>query len=354
MQICVPSALKTAINTLSSPGRLIKFSSFDTIANLLIAFEIFLAIYGLILSWKMQKGIPDLIEDKQHSLVFPVYVSWIVVLIKLTCAFCVVLFRFVKQILDEDIKDRNKTKLALCTEGLCRAQKLRIMRTNFSADILVIVFLIFFMAIPLFFDTGFPKLDTQDQLITIQSYLRSRNQTSCLEFYHQLLPYSYVMQIFTCVAFGLIVKHSLICSELDYTLQSRLFESSFVPNTDSYISWLHHSRELRTVIATGLLLVAVFYFAIYTGFLSPLMWVPFTLSDDAVQMFESEIPPCNKALLSCAILLLLVDGGVMSLPWTAKSIIANQARMKHRLLGKRPWTYLTVPRKKVVLSLTFF
>jgi hypothetical protein len=354
----VGKKLQMLVDVFASPNHLLRLPYFGMISTSLTSVQVLLAVYSILLVEIHQRCFADLVAEKEYDLLWPIIVSWLLVLFQFTYAGLMVCCRCYKQMQSNDLVSENRTRLGLCTEGLCKAQKLRIHKTNVMVDFLTLFWvlgltILMFMTIP---STRFELGNNPpDKSAIEQSYLRDHNYTLCPDFYYDIVPFGMAQIWFLGIVAGLVLKQSVLCSDLDYTSQSRALEKSMNlrPESETCMSTWIQLSEQRVFISTIILIFEALCFFSFAATLCPYFWSPAQLDEKGLRALHTFLSYSYIIIAAFAGILFLVDGGVLLLPRNLR-ILRDPVHRSKFDLRHWPWELLSIPRKKVVLALQFF
>lgn len=205
--------------------------------------------------------------------------------------------RYFLKIRYQDKSDANRAKLAMCTPGLCMAQKRRILKTNFGIDMVV---LIFETSIIILQFTLFHECSLDNECIipcTLQAWIPA-------------LPFF----IFTVL--DVLLKTSFASSEFDYCIQSQQMEAHL--HNKKLKGWLSnwfYLTEKRQQLSVAFCLIFVI-FVIIEGFILVVV-----VSEYYLPLYIG----WGVQLYAMGAVLLIIDGGVILLPWTVYTLMKDSS-----------------------------
>jgi hypothetical protein len=358
--------------------QILRYSHFVGLSWFFLSIEIALAIYSILLSMSTGQCFQDILEGSDAALLAPVILGWIMLLSKLLYCFLVACYRFFCRICRETIGEANRTKLALCTEGLCQAQKERIRKTNFALDLILLCWI---TSMYIFRFASAPDCIYQELIPTPDSFIGCG---AC-----EAVSWGFTMLACGGLFAGIMVKYFIVACECDFTIQSQLLERELLLQEsnirNSVLRWLS-SPEARQVIMN---VVAFVFCMIYLGGSALVFSYGFSRFQQNSQRFYNVVTSIAwfvRAFDAFTVGWLMID---VVLPWTAWGLYSqskavdqsrpdfaagmrskhpikfsvrqdsqlppflDNSRSKHRIRSKllRPFGLMSMSRKKIILAL---
>ena len=341
------------IQLFTNPNRLMDSSRFVEFAILVAVTELVIAVYAVGLSLMKGKCFLDLINISDLPVMLPVLFGWVIFYVKTIYFFCVAYHGFYHRARKVTTESTNRTKLAMCTRGLLEAQKSRIRKTNIVFDIWVLMWILAMVIFRaksepgcVYWEIGAPNL-----------------MVGCATC--EALSWGLLMFACSSIFAGLVIKYFIIASFHDYTIQSQkmellLAEEKAGGQIKSPITRWFLLAEGRQVLVVKIGIVLVFWYIV--GSACVFTWGFFAnyLDEVGLKRVTLIITWFVRAFDTFAVILVVADGGMILLPWTAYQIFLESknkfqaVRRERALRGRQHLAVLSLPRKKVIIALSVF
>uniref|UniRef100_A0A7S0HCV8 Heterokaryon incompatibility domain-containing protein n=1 Tax=Hanusia phi TaxID=3032 RepID=A0A7S0HCV8_9CRYP len=242
--------------------------------------------------------------------------------------------RMLTRMFKQSLLDANRNLLALCTPQLCKAQKQRIQGLNTLTDIGILIWLCIVLVM---------YAEFQSSQSTTCNYQQDYGSgyagvTSCVICSLQPLVAAYAC--FLGVSVGIILKTVVLASHGDFTLQSRVLENILMNRSkfkNAIWIWLTCS-EVRQL---------------YSATLAGVVFVPALLLilGGYVVVPGSAQGALASILFAISAIILVVDGGVIFLPWR---IVSSLFLSGESIVSLDITSMASRPQRKVVASFLWF
>eukprot|EP00960_Hanusia_phi_P058494 763908-Hanusia_phi.AAC.1 len=264
--------------------------------------------------------------------------------------------RMVSRMYSQSLLDANRNLLSLCTKELCQAQKFRIQGLNILTDVGI---LIWFVIVAVMYSMFLAQSSSTQQCVDYTDDAPGMVQNSCIICELQPLVAAYAC--FLGVSVGTILKTVVLASHGDFTLQSRVLENVYYnPKNIKNMFWIwitcSELRQLYSATLSGLLFLPALF----------LILVGYGAFPSAAQVFIAPL------ILVVTFAILIIDGGIIYLPWRIFSSLFTRFALTSLPLsklsqmsrstgetvkpfwGRRVVSMESRPQRKVVASFLWF
>jgi hypothetical protein len=322
----MPCFLRAAFDFLASPNHIAKYP----VSVILAHISSFLWIAILIGSIMVNKSSTRCKDEKDNGEKAAYMLAVSLALPLLVYLFISIVCRYFRSIGSIRQSDANRAKLAICTPGLCRAQKKRIAKSNMVIDLIVCFF---------------------ESAVIIARFSSLWNH--CTDDNRCIIPCELQIWITPCLSFfifaamAVFLKSTLVSSEFDYCVESRVFETYQFKDVASnpLFRWIY-STELRQRFAIPLCIL----------FVGTMIIESTTLTLAVTGWDHSTFRGWGIQALTMSGILLAVDGGIVFLPGTIYSFLRTSYSGSTRRTGilefvRSPLLLKNLPRRKAVVML---
>jgi hypothetical protein len=235
--------------------------------------------------------------------------------------------RYFLRIRYQSTYDANRTKLAMCTPGLCSAQKQRISKTNLGIDAITFV------------------CESMTLVMQFTFFLECSPESDCI-VPCVLQPWIPSLPFFVFAVQGIMLKTCLVCSEFDYCVQSQTMEA-FLNRArvkGCLSTWLY-LIEKRQQISVPLCLL-----------FSPIIIIEGGIVAIFIKKWDLKVfhyIGMNIYVMGAA---LLVSDGVILLPWALYTHFQKSRSKRDKAalsIWRRPFNSRNLPFRKAVPLLFF-
>ncbi|EKX31153.1 hypothetical protein GUITHDRAFT_149478 [Guillardia theta CCMP2712] len=306
-------------------------SKFILIARAIACFKLVSLAYFLVWSYGSHQCFRDLTGFASLVVFLPFFACLALFAVEVLFWMFSLYKKMLTRMYTQSLLDANRNLLSLCTPELCMAQKLRIRGLNVLTDVGILIWLIIVCAMY----AEFERSQATTQCI-YDAKLGEPN--SCVICSLQPLVAAYAC--FLGVSTGIILKTVVLASHGDFTLQSRVLENVLMNASrckNPFWVWVNCSelRQLYSATMAGILFIPALL----------LILGGYVMVSSKAQVFIAPL------LLAATVIIVLVDGGLLCLPWR---LFWSFLSSGGSLPSLKITSMVSRPQRKVIASFLWF